>query len=142
MIYTLSIQCVSGPNLIEPFKRTVEVPSHYSLGDLHWLILDLVEFDEDDHLTGYYVARTWEGPKAWLLDDSDETPWERALEEIFPLTARRNLYFLYDFGTVGSLRFERRKKKWKRKGWSTHASSNPSDHLPPNIQLGMIFNRI
>jgi hypothetical protein len=109
MIYTLSIQCVSGPNLIEPFKRTVEVPSHYSLGDLHWLILDLVEFDEEEHLTGYYVARTWEGPKAWLLDDSDETPWEKTLEEIFPLPARRHLYFLYVFGN--SWFFEIRKEK-------------------------------
>ena len=116
MIYTLSIQCVSGPNLIEPFKRTVEVPSHYPLGDLHWLILDLVEFDEEDHLTGYYVARTWEGPKAWLLDDSDETPWEKTLEEIFPLPARRHLYFLYDFGNSWFFEIRREKEKMEEEG--------------------------
>ena len=116
MIYTLSIECVCGPNLIEPFERTVEVPSNSTLGDLHWLILDLVEFDDEDHLTGFYVARTWEGPKAWLLDDSEETPWEMALEEIYPLPARRHLYFLYDFGDSWIFEIRKGKDKTEEEG--------------------------
>ena len=116
MIYTLSIECVCGPNLIEPFERTVEVPSNSTLGDLHWLILDLVEFDDDDHLTGFYGARTWEGPKAWLLDDSEETPWEMALEEIYPLPARRHLYFLYDFGDSWIFEIRKGKDKTEEEG--------------------------
>ena len=109
LIYTLTIQCVRGPNLFEPFQRIVEVPSDCSLGDMHWMILDLVNFDGDDHLTGFFLARIWEGPKTWLLDDRDEPPWERRLVEIFPLPPRQSLFFLYDFGN--SWIFEIRKDK-------------------------------
>jgi len=116
MIYTLFIKCACGPNLIEPFERTVEVPSHFALDELHWLILDLVAFDGEDHLSGFYVARSWKGPKAWLLDDSEETPWERTLEEIYPLPAKRYLYFLYDFGVSWIFEIQKEKEKAEEDG--------------------------
>jgi len=67
-----------------------------------------LDFDGDDHLSGFYLANAWDSRKTWLIDEYDDTPWERTLEEIYPLPRLKKLYYLYDFGV--SWIFEIRKK--------------------------------
>ena len=103
-IYTLSIECLSGRHLPDRYVRIIETPTDTTLGDLHFLILDLAEFDGSDHLSGFYLANHWGGRKTWITiaDDDDEAEearlWDQALADLYPLPRNKKLYFLFDFG--------------------------------------------
>ena len=102
MIYTLSIECVWGAYLKERFLRLVEVPSDMTLGDLHFFIRDLTEFDAD-HLSTFYIANTFRGKKIWFTDtgeweEENEAMWTLPLEQVFLLGTHKKLYYWFDFG--------------------------------------------
>lgn len=113
-IYTLQIRCVSGPNLKERFLRLIETFNDIALGDLHFMILELTDFDGSDHLSDFYLSNSWHGRKTWITisengdQDVEEQLWETPLADLFPLPRNRNLYFLFDYGD--SWIFEIRKK--------------------------------
>jgi hypothetical protein len=116
-IYTLSIKCVWGAYFNDRFLRVIEVPSDMTLGDLHFLILNLSEFD-NDHLSTFYTANTLRGKKVWFTESdeweeghdalSDGPLWDIPLHDIFPLPKHKKLYYWFDFGD--DWKFEIRKK--------------------------------
>ena len=116
-IYNLSIKCVWGAYLNDRFLRVVEVPSDMTLGDLHFLMLNLTGFD-NDHLSTFYTANTLRGKKSWFTE-SDEWEeghdtisggplWDIPLHDVFPLPKHKKLYYWFDFGD--DWKFEIRKK--------------------------------
>ena len=113
--YTLSIECMSGRNLKDRYVRIIETPSDTTLGDLHYIVLEMTSFDGSDHLSGFYLANAWQGRrKEWLTvsDDGDEAAeellWDKPLANLYPLPRTKKLYYLFDFGD--SWIFEIRKK--------------------------------
>jgi hypothetical protein len=106
-VYRLVINCVTGINLRQPFRRVVELDSASSLADLHALIQELSGFD-DDHLSTFYLANTLMGQKVWLVDPDamesdpgvmgDSPLWSLHLNQIFPLPKHKKLYYWFDFG--------------------------------------------
>ena len=118
-IYRLSIECMDGPNLKERFIRKIEVSSDTTLADLHFMILELVGFDDSDHLADFYLSYSWHGWKTWLTvaEDGDQSKedglWETPLSDLFPLPRNRKLYHLFDHGM--SWIFEIRKKGREKK---------------------------
>lgn len=104
-IYTLSIECMTGPHWKDRYLRVIETPGDTTLGDLHFIMLELTGFDDSDHLTGFYQSNAWYGRrKEWLTvsDDGDEGEeellWDKPLTDLFPLPRNRKLYYLFDFG--------------------------------------------
>ncbi|MFH1136221.1 MAG: hypothetical protein V1816_09060 [Pseudomonadota bacterium] len=112
-VLKVSIECVFGPVIVEPFLRVVEIPTIMTLEDLHIFINDdLLDFDHD-HMSVFYIANTCHGNRIWLTDPEDsgldeKSAWLKTLGEIYPLGPHKKLYYLYDFGD--SWTFEIRKK--------------------------------
>ena len=110
-ILTLSVACIAGRYLSQPYRMTVAMPASATLDELAELILDTVEFD-GDHLFDFFVASTPRGKRTWFTPSGDweggENDQNPRLCDIFPLARNRKLYFEYDAGA--SWRFEIAKK--------------------------------
>ena len=112
-IFTLSIACVGGRHLKEPYQFVIEAPVALTLGDLASHILRIVDFEEDNHLDEFYLASGRGGKKTMLTpngewDADDAHVMALRLCEVFPLPKHKKLYYLYDFGA--SWRFQNTKQ--------------------------------
>jgi hypothetical protein len=101
MIYTLTVDCLSGLHLKEKCRRVIEISEDASLLDLHYCIQDAVGFDRD-HLFEFYAGRNPRNRAVRFADPADlgddfEGPGRILLKEIWPLD-RMRLYYLFDFG--------------------------------------------
>ncbi len=102
MVQTLTIKCVRGLHLNEPFERTVEAPNDMTLGELHTLIQALAGFD-DDHLFAFFTGRSCHGRREELVhgDDAEEAMdllCEMRVSKVFPLPKGKKLFYWFDFG--------------------------------------------
>ncbi len=97
MIYTLSVKCVWGAYLKEPFERIIEMPEDMALGELHDTVQDLAGFDRD-HLFTFFIAR---GPRGKRTEIVETDEWEERqgrlyeipLRRIFPLPQNMKLFY-------------------------------------------------
>jgi len=114
MIWTLQIKLLSGRWASEPWAATIALDASSTLADLHYIIQQAVDFD-DDHLYGFFVART-----AWSRDRvryDDEDGWESdalfttTLERLFPLPKARKLFYLFDYGDNWIFQISRTRNK-------------------------------
>ena len=103
MILTIQIKLLSGRWAEKEWAATIALDASSTLEDLHHIIQQAVDFD-DDHLYGFYVARTpWSRDRV-RYDDEDEDGWESdalfttTLESLFPLPKDRRLFYLFDYG--------------------------------------------
>ena len=118
MIWTLSIKLIAGRWAIDDWSATVEVEASSTLADLHELILEAADFD-DDHLYEFYIARTHRSRERIRFGDDDEdfgdrlkgTPWETAIEGLFPMPKNMKLFYLFDYGDHWVFQVSRTRKK-------------------------------
>jgi hypothetical protein len=103
MILTLTIECVRGAYLKEPFLRVIEIDEKACLYDLHKVIQDTVKFGRDHPFEFFlanssspYAVKTWLTEKEEWEDKEDDFCRIR-LTNIWP-TGRKKLYYLFDFG--------------------------------------------
>jgi hypothetical protein len=113
-IFTLSIECVGGRYLREPYQFVIEAPVELTLGDLASLILGMLDF-EGDHLDQFYLANGVRGKKTWFTsddewDDDDAHVMDIQLSAIFPLPKHKKLFYLYDFGASWRFQISKRGK--------------------------------
>jgi hypothetical protein len=97
MICTLKVDLLFGHFAEEPWQGTLEIDYSSTLEDLHYAIQAAVNFG-NDHLYGFYVARTPRSRDRLLLDDENGGIYGTSLESLYPLGKGRNLYYLFDFG--------------------------------------------
>jgi hypothetical protein len=80
----------------------VEVAESITLNELHYTILQLVEFD-NDHLHHFFSGRDWRGRRVafgepaaspFEFNEAEEAP----LSKVFPLPKGHRLYYHFDFG--------------------------------------------
>ncbi len=110
-IYTLSIECVYGIYLKEPFFRVLEVKSDMTLGELQNYIHKLTGFDFD-HLADYYISSSPNGNKKWFEETGDF--FEIQLNEVYPLPKHKKLYYFFDFGDSWTFEIRRKSSGKKR----------------------------
>jgi len=99
MNIVISIECIMGAYLKEPWMRKIVINKNTSLFTIHEIIQQLVEFDEEA-LFRFYIANTPRGNKIPIADIkvydySSEQYHEISLDEIFPL-GRKKLYYKFD----------------------------------------------
>jgi hypothetical protein len=124
MFYQLTIKCVHGRYLEEPYEFTVQVPEDMNLTELHMLILDTVKFDHN-HLFDFFIARRPVGEKTHIVEAQYNDPSYEIelafnkilLNEIFPLPKGRALFYLFDFGDYWIFRISRRSKPKKEESF-------------------------
>lgn len=102
-IFTLGIECVGGRHFNKPYQFVLKVPVESTLGDLASDILDMLDFQDEDHLDEFYLANSKRGKKTWFTptgewDEDDAHVMDLRLSEIYPLPKNKKLYYLYDFG--------------------------------------------
>ena len=116
MIITLKIELFFG-GFSEEFEeciRIVEIESSSNLEDLHFLIQDAVNFD-NDHLYEFYLAASERSRNKYRFDDENGGLYSVTLEELFPLPKNRKLFYLFDYGDCWQFRVTRTLAKPKIK---------------------------
>jgi hypothetical protein len=68
-----------------------------TLEDLHALIQDAVQFD-DDHGYEFYIARTFNSRPIEVFDDENGEIYQRTLASLFPLPSKHALFYRFDCG--------------------------------------------
>jgi hypothetical protein len=116
MIWTLQIRLLSGRWADKPWAVTIALDASSTLEDLHHIIQQAADFD-NDHLYGFYVARTpWSRDRV-RYDDEDEDGRESdalfttTLEDLFPLPKDRRLFYLFDYGDYWIFQISQTRKK-------------------------------
>jgi hypothetical protein len=110
MIWTLQIKLLSGRWAEKDWAATIALDAASTLEDLHHLIQQAVDFD-DDHLYGFFVARTpWSRDRV-RYDDEDDAVFTTTLEGLFPLPKDRKLFYRFDYGDNWIFEIARTRKK-------------------------------
>jgi hypothetical protein len=117
-IFSLTIDCVAGPYLKEPYKFVLEIPDDAWLGDLEAWILDVVGFD-DEHLSDFYIASSVYGKRTTITSDPESAEDHGGqtilcLSELFPLPKNKKLYYLYDYGRSWYFQISKMRKSGTR----------------------------
>lgn len=89
MILTMKVK-------LHVWSCTIEMEDSSTLEDLHYVIQQAVEFN-DDHLYEFYLA-TSERSRDKDVIASYEYADEITLESIFPIPSGKKLFYLFDFG--------------------------------------------
>jgi hypothetical protein len=112
MIWTLNIKLLMGHFAEADWDVTIALDAASTLEDLHDMIQQAVDFD-NDHLYSFYVARTPRSGEHVLYDqeEPERLPWEVTLESLFPLPKDRRLYYLFDYGDHWLFQISRTRKK-------------------------------
>jgi hypothetical protein len=100
-IYTLSIELVRSRFASCEWTRKVEIPADTIVDDLHYLIQDTINFD-DEHGYEFYIGNSPTSGKIVFAepDDWDETEFrsiDTEIKDIYPL-GKLKLYYLFDWG--------------------------------------------
>jgi hypothetical protein len=115
MVMTLKVECVSGMFLEEECVRVIEIDEKSSLMDLHLIIQESVDFD-NDHMFEFYAGRHIHDRRVLFTDADiwDLTPdvfCDVPLDEIFPLPPGLKLFYLFDFGDDWFFQITKSRKK-------------------------------
>jgi hypothetical protein len=102
MIWTFSVECVTGRYFEKNCKLVIEIDSNASLLDLHYAIQDAVGFD-NDHLFVFFAGRNERDRKFLFgvdLEDGDPmgSLTDTTLEKVYPLPKSLFLFYRFDFG--------------------------------------------
>jgi hypothetical protein len=97
MIWTLNVELLFGTYAKEGWNGLIEIESSATLEDLHFAIIDAVNF-ENDHLYEFYVSRTERSRNRLRFDEESGKIYNTTLESLYPLEKGRKLYYLFDYG--------------------------------------------
>ena len=106
MIYNLTIELVYA----DDWNVTIEIDSDFSLEDLHNVIQEAIEFD-NDHMYEFYVARTERSRDREVFDSQGEEIYTTTLESLYPLPKARKLYYMFDYGDSWLFKITKSRKK-------------------------------
>lgn len=96
------------------WEALIEVPTIYSLYNLHLFIQDVIHFD-NDHLFEFYAGRSVRNRKVTFTEESgyphDGGAYENMLiKDIYPLTPLK-LFYHFDFGDSWIFEIHKMRKK-------------------------------
>ena len=120
-IMTFDIKVAEWREIEPSWSVRIEVPADTTLRAFHFMIQQLVDFD-NDHLHQFVAGRTWRGQSTVFSEplspvESDEGE-KTTLAEIFPLPKGHNLFYHFDFGDdwVFGIAFQPRAKQSDARG--------------------------
>ena len=110
MIWTIKIELLFGMYAEESWSASVELDSMSTLEDLHFIIQDAVNFD-NDHMYEFYISRTERSRERVTFDDENEKVYDTTLESLYPLEKNRKLFYLFDYGDSWLFKISKNRKK-------------------------------
>ena len=111
-ILTLEVTLIGGAWAEGPWVRVIEIPDTASLGELHNVIRNSIDFD-DDHLFEFYAGRHPRNRKVAFGDPFEpeaDQEYEVLLSEACSLKGLK-LYYHYDFGDDWLFEIKRKRKR-------------------------------
>ena len=114
VIWTLTVDCITGNWRKVECIRTIEIESSDSLYDLHEAIQDAIDFGRD-HPFEFHAGRNYRNCKV-LYYEIDGQKCEYAnfntkLEDVYPLPKSCKFYYHFDFGDDWYFEIRRSRKK-------------------------------
>ncbi|MBL4608647.1 MAG: hypothetical protein JKY01_12575 [Pseudomonadales bacterium] len=97
MIFVIEIELIFGLYAKDVWQVSIELDSATTLEDLHFIIQEAVEFD-NDHMYKFYISRTERSRDRVCFDDENEKIYSTTLENLYPLEKDRKLYYMFDYG--------------------------------------------
>ena len=94
MIWTLRTKLLRYE---DEWSADIEIDPTSALEQLHFAIQEAVDFD-NDHLYAFYIARSDRSRDREFLDDDNGRVYSTTLDDLFPLTPKKSLFYLFDFG--------------------------------------------
>lgn len=107
MIWTLR---VTLQQYEDEWTADIEIDSTATLEELHYAIQNAVAFG-NDHLYAFYLARNAKSRDREFFDDDDGRVYSTTLDELFPLQAKKSLFYLFDFGDHWLFKVSRTRKR-------------------------------
>lgn len=86
-----------GPGSPRAWEGSFAIVPGATLEDVHLLIQDAVQFD-DDHGYEFFIARTHSSRAKEVFDDENGELYHRTLTSLFPLPAKHALFYRFDYG--------------------------------------------
>lgn len=113
VIYTLSVQCIFGPDYDDECVRVIEIPDGATLETLHLAIQEAASF-ENDHLYDFYAGRHHRNRKRryTFAEEWDEREGDFAqicLRDVYPLGSLK-LYYVFDLGDAWTFEIRKLRK--------------------------------
>jgi hypothetical protein len=87
-----------------------EVLSRTTLEELHLVIQNVVDFD-DDHLYCFYTGTNGCHPKYGMYDAQNRAIFNISINDIYPLPKNHFLYYLFDYGDEWIFKILKSRKK-------------------------------
>lgn len=97
MIWVIEIELLFGLYAEDEWQVSIEIDSATTLEDLHHIIQQAVQFD-NDHMYEFYISRTERSRDRIRFDDENEQIYNTTLENLYPLKKGKKLYYMFDYG--------------------------------------------
>ncbi|NQZ10564.1 MAG: hypothetical protein HRT35_25715, partial [Algicola sp.] len=110
MILTITIKLCFGINAKGDWQATIELDEDTLLVDLHGIIQQAVEFD-DDHLFDFYLANAPMSREKERFDEENEGVYDRTIGSFFPLPKGKKFFYFFDWGDSWVFRVSKERKK-------------------------------
>lgn len=110
MIWLLKIELLSGAYAEDDWECEVEIESTATLEDLHFAIIEAVNFD-NDHLYEFYISRTERSQDRQRFDEENGEIYNRTLESLYPLEKGKKLFYMFDYGDSWVFKITKSRKK-------------------------------
>ena len=91
------------------WSAEIELADNSTLADVHLAIQQAVDFD-NDHLYEFFVARTERARDRISYDDENGGIYDTRIQDLFPLPAKRQLFYLFDYGNSWIFKISKSRK--------------------------------
>ena len=109
MIYTINIKL---PNPLEQihWECVIEVDGDASLEDLHLMIQEAVEFD-NDHMYEFYIAKTLQAFERNSFQCDEQRIVDTSIEYFIQTAKDKKMFYLFDYGDSWLFQISKTRKK-------------------------------
>ena len=116
MIITLKIELWRGHHStdFQEWNRVIELEEDTTLEDLHLIIQELIDFD-NDHLYEFFVANNYRSREKIRYDDENGLVYEQTIGDLYPLKNHKKIFYMFDYGESWLFRIIKRNSKSKKK---------------------------
>lgn len=109
MIYTIKIK-LPEPMEGNHWECVMEVDGDTNLEDLHLIIQDAVEFD-NDHMYEFYIAKTDRARERQNFECDEQSICNTTIESFIQMAQGKKMFYLFDYGDSWVFQISKTRKK-------------------------------
>jgi hypothetical protein len=110
MIQTLNLKLLDGMYAENQWECSIEIPTDFSLEELHLTIQDVLEFD-NDHMYGFVIAKNPYARKSIRYDCDDDAIFQTTIEKVLEEAKGQKMFYIFDYGDNWMFHIAKSRKK-------------------------------